>query len=144
MKFPSKVFLLPPRLYYLYLKVVVLSALARMAVVLFPFRQLARGLTTGQGLLSGVSSEDNTPLIEEIGLAVTRVARFTPWRCMCLEQGLIAKALLWQKGISSTLVFGVASQSENKIIAHAWLHCGQKVVTGEKGMDDFQVIASFT
>jgi hypothetical protein len=83
-------------------------------------------------------------LSEEIGLAVTRVSRLTPWRCMCLEQGLIAKVLLWQRGVPSTLVFGVANQTENQLVAHAWLCCGGKVVVGGKGMSEFRIIASFT
>lgn len=140
----SKVLRLSPRLYFLYLEVTLLSAITRLAILLVPFRQLAKTLVTGNTSLDNTLPVDSALLIEEIGLAVTRVSRFTPWRCMCLEQGLMAKVLLWQRGIPSTLVFGVANQSEGEMTAHAWLLCEKKVVVGAKGMEEFSPIATFT
>ncbi len=143
MKLLSKVLLLPPRLYFLYIEVLVYSALARIVILLVPFRRLVKSLASRKTSPGNVLPDDSLFLREEIGLAVSRVSRFTPWRCMCLEQGLVAKVLLWQRGLPSTLVFGVANQTDNQLVAHAWLHCGGKVVVGEKGMSEFRIIASF-
>lgn len=144
MKLLSKILRLTPRQYHLYAKVILLSAVARLAVLLFPFHRIAASLQSGKNPMIGALSAEKATIVEEIALAVTRVARYTPWRCMCLEQGLMAKVLLRHMDIPSTLVFGVATQAESTIVAHAWLHCGQKLVVGEKGMSGFKVIASFT
>lgn len=140
----AKLSTLPPRLYFLYLGVFLLSALARLIILFVPFKHLSRFFGKSENSLSGNYPENKVTLIQEIGLAVSRVAKHTPWRCMCFEQGLIAKVLLSLHGIGSTLIFGVATPNHGKIQAHAWLRCGDILVVGGEKIEKFGIIASFS
>ncbi len=140
--FAQKLSGLRPRSYPLYLAAFLFSGLARLLVLLLPARTLFRLI--GQApAASYAKAARRWYRIDEVGLAVTRVAKYVPWRCVCLEQGLAAKMLLKSMGVPSTLVLGVRYDAKKKINAHAWLRCEDTYVTGRKGTDQFNVLAEF-
>jgi hypothetical protein len=66
-----------------------------------------------------------------IGVAIRRASRYVPWRSDCLVQALAAQAWLKRKGVSTWLRVGVQKIAEaERPYAHAWLLCGNSVVTG--------------
>jgi len=142
MSFLSKILNLKVRMYPLYIETFFVAGIVRLLIFSFPFKRISSLLSHLQGNFIDCSSRKYF-LIEEITLAVNRVAKYTPWRCQCLEQGLTGKIILRQCGINSKLVFGVAQTHEKEIIAHAWLQCGEKIVIGEKGSESFRIIAIF-
>ena len=79
----------------------------------------------------------------QIEHAVRRASRYTLHESKCYDQALTAKALLVQIGLPATIYFGLAKDGENKLSAHAWVRCGNKIVTGKAGMERFTVIACF-
>jgi len=85
----------------------------------------------------------NHALLHSIQLAINRTCRLVPWRCKCYEQAIAAKMILRGYGLPSTFYYGVAIDHEKKLIAHAWVQCGDFVVTGRKGMKRFTVVGSF-
>ena len=56
---------------------------------------------------------------------------------------MAAMAMLKRRGITSTLYLGLAKDDEAKLQAHAWLRCGNRIITGEKEMTGFTTIATF-
>ena len=121
----------------------VLLAASRLSLLLVPFRKIAPRL----GVLHGESSHDvssaNTQWAHRVGWAVRAVARRTPWESACLAQAISAKLMLQRRHIASTLYLGLAKGEAQKMEAHAWLRCGEEVITGKAGHERFSVISSF-
>lgn len=78
-----------------------------------------------------------------VGLAIRRASRYVPWRCKCYEQAIAAKMILRAYGYQTTLYYGVAKNPDQQLIAHAWVRCGDYIVTGRKGMQRFAVVGTF-
>lgn len=113
-------------------------ALARLATLLLPFRVVARGL--GAHNEESTRAEPATARARRVGAAVAVAARRTPWRSLCLEQAVAAKAMLRRRGIPSTLYLGVTAAPFE---AHAWVRVGEVNVTGGTDVDRFAVVATF-
>lgn len=79
---------------------------------------------------------------------VARAASVTPWACRCLPQALATRHLLARRGISGQLFLGVRTGEGGGLAqgfgAHAWLVCGDVVVCGASGHEDYTVISAFT
>lgn len=82
-------------------------------------------------------------LASEIGFAVRRMADHTPWQSACLPQALAAQRMCRRRGLGSTLYLGMARSGDTEIEAHAWLRCGDAILTGEEEMGDFVQVASY-
>jgi hypothetical protein len=52
--------------------------------------------------------------------------------------------MLQRRGITSTLYLGVDHGEEKWLDAHAWLRCGEVIVTGGAGAERFRIISTFT
>lgn len=74
---------------------------------------------------------------------VLGVCKRTPWESLCLVQALTAKKLLNQKGIKCTLYMGVRNGDNGEMLAHAWLRCGNKLITGENGYLAYTVTGTY-
>lgn len=79
-----------------------------------------------------------------VGYAVTKMSRYVPWDSACLAQALAAKWMLGTRQLPSTLYLGVAFDENKKMLAHAWLRCGDVFVTGAPQHTRFTVVATFT
>lgn len=138
----AKIAVLEFHSYPLYFRVLLLSFFVRLLVVFVSFEQISKWFKYRRGLYPSELSQI-TADISEMFLALERVAKYTPWRCKCLEQGIIAKLLLQRRNIPSTIIFGVHIQ-KGKIVAHAWLKCGSEIVIGGNGTELFKPIAFFS
>ncbi|MEI9997240.1 MAG: lasso peptide biosynthesis B2 protein [Rhizomicrobium sp.] len=137
---------LPVRRKLQVLEAVICLALARIALFFVPFRILAArfGVLAGSGAPGGpVLSETQCAKAREIGWAVTRAARYTPFRAVCLPQAIAAKAMLSRRGIGSVMHFGVAKMADAPLAAHAWLDAGPVEVTGFPVGEGFVEVARF-
>jgi hypothetical protein len=65
-----------------------------------------------------------------VSKAIARASHRVPWRADCLVQALAARRWLSRQGIRTDLVFGVRPPAGTSLDAHAWLTCGDVVVTG--------------
>jgi hypothetical protein len=117
--------------------------IARLAIKFLPFRWIKRGW--GESQAAPPEKPDATPpeLLERISRAVAKASRHLPWDCACLAQAMAAKAMLKRRGIPSTLCLGLTTDGEARVRGHAWLKCGEQVLTGRQGMEGFAVIAAF-
>jgi hypothetical protein len=83
------------------------------------------------------------PLLQRLAWAVETAGRHLPWECTCLAQAMVGKVMLQRRGVASTLCLGLAKDGGGGLQAHAWLRCGERILTGRRGMTGFTVIASF-
>ncbi len=124
-----------------------LSALFRLAVLLIPFRVLARFMGTHlrQQEPSPLASETQLLLAWRIGLICRLAARYTPWKSKCLVQAMMTRTLLGYYHIPYVIHLGVmkADQGRASIQAHAWVKVGRLVVSGRESHKPFTVLASY-
>jgi hypothetical protein len=80
-----------------------------------------------------------------IGRAVRSAAANTPWKSVCLPQAVAGQWMLKRRRIAATLYLGVAKKDADpeQLAAHAWLRCGDAILTGTAGHRQFTVVASF-
>jgi hypothetical protein len=128
---------------FLFFIALALSFFVKIIVFTLPLRWYRRFL--GQsGKNSPEYSSNRNKTIKSIVTAVNRCSRFAPWKTRCLVDAITAKLLLQWHGIPSTMFMGVNKDEEKKLIAHAWLKCGEVFITGKKGYQKFTVVSSFT
>ncbi len=118
-------------------------AVARLAILLLPFRWLAPRF--------GATMSESPP--EEPGIggglawrlswAVRIASRYAPWQTRCLVRAMAAKMMLRRRGLASTLYLGLAKDGDGQLVAHAWLRCGGRTLTGGRVGRRYQVIAKF-
>jgi hypothetical protein len=120
-------------------------AIARIAVLLLPFRLIAARL----GAHMAETDVTNEPVDVErgrrIGWAIGAVSRYAPWRTKCLEQALAAKAMLRVRRIPNTMYLGVAhgEHEQSPLGAHAWVRTGTLHVTGGARVEQYAVLSTF-
>jgi hypothetical protein len=123
---------------------------ARLALIFIPFPRLARRLGTfvppADARLTQVgagTARGHARLAEEIGWAVTRAARYVPFKAVCLPRAVAARAMLERRGVQSVMHFGAAKGTEKPLEAHAWLDAAGVEVTGYPVATNFAEIACF-
>jgi len=124
--------------------VFVLLGLVRLMVLAIPFRYLTRTL----GVLAYKQADQLPGAVKSVYPELIRwviqvVSPCTPWESKCLVQAITAKILLRFNGLPSTLYLGVARDDRQQLLAHAWLRCGQTVVTGGVELARFTIAARF-
>ncbi|HEX3007866.1 MAG TPA: lasso peptide biosynthesis B2 protein [Bacteroidales bacterium] len=128
---------------WLFIKALCISLVVKIVVVCLPLRWYSKYLREYR-TKDSLSLQNKDELITRITNAVRRSSKYAPWPTRCLVDGITAKLLLQQHGIHSTLFLGVHKDKEKKMIAHAWLKCGDKFITGRRGYQKFTVVSSFT
>ncbi|GBF33820.1 hypothetical protein DCCM_2931 [Desulfocucumis palustris] len=78
-----------------------------------------------------------------IGRVVETVSRYTPWESKCLVQAIVGKIMLRRRGINNTLYLGVGRDEGKSLVAHAWLRCGEMIITGSQGRERFAAVGKF-
>ena len=103
-------------------------------LVVLPFNRLAARLSAEN---YSTQIEPDQDLLERIGFAVSVAANHVPWRSDCFPQTIAARMLLKRYGHASTIHFGVERVGEDALSGHAWLTCGETVVTGAAELDRY-------
>ena len=123
---------------------------ARLALIFIPFPRLARRLgtfvppTDARAALAATGARpDQTQLAADIGWAVTRAARYVPFKAVCLPQAMAARVMLKRRGVKSVMHFGAAKGTDKPLDAHAWLDAAGVEVTGYPVAKSFAEIACF-
>jgi hypothetical protein len=123
---------------------------ARLALIFIPFPRLARRLGTfvapadaRVSQLQMQSAPQQATLAADIGWAVTRAARYLPFKAVCLPQAMAARVMLKRRGVKSVMHFGAAKGTDKPLDAHAWLDAAGVEVTGYPVAASFAEIACF-
>ena len=120
---------------------IVLLGLSRIIVLTVPFRLMAPWLE--RAAQRDMPDADDAALLFSIRRAVMTAARNVPWNAVCLPQAMTAKAMLASRGHGSSFHLGAGFDGQGKLIAHAWLTVGDKVVVGAAGIAGVTPLARF-
>ena len=115
--------------------------IARIMLVVMPFKRLSARLSTES---NSTQIEPDQDLLQKIGYVVSAAANNVPWRSDCFPQTIAARMLLKRFGYASTIHFGVDRVGEGGLEGHAWLTCGETVVTGGGELDRYTEVHSFS
>ncbi|HZQ08981.1 MAG TPA: lasso peptide biosynthesis B2 protein [Anaerolineae bacterium] len=115
----------------------------RAAIRLLSFKQIVRVLRLKAGESPFVPDSQQSKTAQQIRWAVESMAPRIPWETLCLVQGLAGAAMLRRRHLPLSLYFGVAKTEQGEFQAHAWLCCGDQVLTGGAGRQRFSVIAAY-
>ena len=127
-------------------------ALARVWLIVRPFQRIAARLGTAvptsrpDDTAEHLLAEPKITQARQVSAAVRWIARFAPFRAVCIHQSIAAKLMLRRRGIPSTMYFGVSRSVDDgkiKLAAHAWVRAGQIEMTGFDEAELFQEIARF-
>ncbi|MFN8010172.1 MAG: lasso peptide biosynthesis B2 protein [Holophagaceae bacterium] len=116
---------------------------ARLHLALVPFRRLAAQLGELGAESPGTLPEAAGPEVDAVGWAVAAMAARVPWDSLCLARALAAYRMLARRGLAATVYFGVRQEPGKALSAHAWLRCGDRLVSGGEGREDYRVICRF-
>ena len=118
----------------------------RTAILTISFKRLTRSL-------EHVAMKKELPILNAqemktaklVGQAIMRASAYTPWESACLAQSLTAQKMLQKRGIPGVFYLGAAKdeESEAKMKAHAWTQCGESILTGSRGHEEFTVLSVF-
>ena len=99
------------------------------------------------------SSTDSLGTARRIGWAIHTASNQLPWESSCLVQVLAAQLMLQRRGIGGVFYLGANTQGEPApaggpesvpgFRAHAWLQCGDVVISGEAGHEAYTIISAY-
>lgn len=110
---------------------------ARLVLLFRPFNKILPLLKN-----DGTTNSADEALLGMVKLSIARAAVRSPWRTKCFEQALAARMMLSRRGIATTTYFGVLKNND-KMEAHAWVKCGEFVVTGWRKINKYEIIGKF-
>ena len=122
---------------WLFLRAVGWLAVARMMLIITPFKQLSAKFSAKP---HADSVDPDPDYLRRVSFAVSAAANNVPWRSDCFPQAIAARILLNRKGYDSTIHLGVERTGSNTVAGHAWLTCGDTTVTGGEQADHFAEI----
>lgn len=143
MKRIKKFILLPWEYKVISVEALIITAVARFIILVVPFRYLAGKI--GKPMTETPYQMDSAKLIKGTQIAgiINTIAKVTPWKSNCLVKALSCQFMLRRRKIPSTLYLGVAKEKNGEILAHAWLRCGNRILTGKETSAMFKPIACF-
>jgi hypothetical protein len=109
----------------LFLSAVYWLGIARVWLAKTPFPELAERLSADVG-----TEEVDPEILQRVGYAVSAAGGNVPWRSDCFPQAIAAHKLLRKYGYASTIHLGIDKAGDDELLAHAWLSCGEIIVTG--------------
>ncbi len=123
------------------IKIYIYTLFYRLCILWMPKPKLERMMGERGEESQTEETLENLKRAMRISTHVNRITEHTVWESKCLVRAMTARKLLKEEGIHSTLYLGVG-KDEGKMIAHAWLRCGQMYVTGGNGKD-YAMVAKF-
>lgn len=126
------------------IKTYLLMGFVRFLILFIPFKRVASIM--GKPMSESPEEVEPSMLItaKKIAWYVKKLSQYTFWESKCLVQALTTLILLKRRKIPCTLYLGMAKDENNKISAHAWLRCGNEVVTGAYERSGFSMVAYFS
>ncbi len=113
---------------------------ASSAVAFLPFRKVARLASRG---VSRPPPPDPVATIATVAWAIRAAATRSPFRAVCIEQGVAAQIMLRRRGIASVLHYGAAIRPDAGLAAHVWVRYRTYDVIGCEQAAEFALLASF-
>jgi len=130
----------------LFIEAYVTLGMIRTAILTVSFKRLTRSLEHVAKKKELVKlNEKDMEIAQRVGQAIMRASAYTPWESACLAQSLTAQKMLQKRGIPGVFYLGAMKddESEAKMKAHAWSQCGDNIITGGGGHEEFTVLSVF-
>ena len=122
----------------------------RVAILTVSFKRLTASLQHHREIVPPISVElEEREQAARIGILVASAAKYTPWQSLCLAQVLTVQRLLSRRNIPGQFYLGVCKNGEEGadptgLAAHAWLQCGDVIVNGGAGHQEYTVVSTFS
>jgi hypothetical protein len=126
---------------WLLLRAVFWLGVARMRLAVTPFGKLADQLASRTG---AAATEPHPDLVQRVGFAINAAANHVPWRANCFPKAIAARELLKREGVASVIHLGVEKDGEGDLAGHAWVSCGDTIVTGGEAIDRYTEMHRFS
>lgn len=117
---------------WLFIRAVYWLAIARAWLVFVSFDTLAARLGN-----AGTTTNPDPAVLARVSSAVSAAGANVPWRSDCFPKAIAASKLLRSFGYKSSIHLGVDKAGPSDLLGHAWLTCGDVVVTGGQGLDRY-------
>lgn len=128
----------------MFIEAFVLSGIYRFMVLYLPFKYIKRQLGKHKTESTYELLVDEYRVAKEIREIVLLVCKHTPWESKCLIRAMLVQHFLERKKIATTIYLGVNKDDLNNMKAHAWIRCGEMIVTGQYEKDHFIQVAYFS
>lgn len=125
------------------IEAVVLTGIARFAVLTLPFRWVSKVFGSQMVSTSETAIPPKHYRLQDVGWAIEASSRRVPWNANCLAKAIAATIMLRCRKAEGTVYFGVLKNENGGCEAHAWLRSGDVIVTGAAGMNKFTVVSTF-
>lgn len=129
---------------WLLIRAYFLSGVFRFAIVFLPFKYVKRYLGEAKVESPYEVNEESYREARRIRSMVLLACKYTPWESKCLVRAMLVQYFLKQKNIATTVYLGVNKDDFNNMKAHAWIRCGEMIITGQYEKDHFIQVASFS
>ncbi len=117
---------------------------SKIILLFFPLKKIAPRLGIINQAINKNLSQSQQSTAEQIRLSVARVSRFLPWRSVCIDQAMTGLMMLSRRKIPSGLCLGVKKDpNEKKLLAHAWVICGNRILIGGEQSRGFKLVSTF-
>ena len=87
--------------------------------------------------------QEKIPVVDKVTWAIDAIRWATPWDSNCMARSIAGKRMLRKRGLTSTLYLGVSKSDSKTLIAHSWLRCGDRYITGVPENKIYTVVATF-
>jgi hypothetical protein len=101
---------------------------ARLSLTLMPIRQILKPVAVRK-------ARDGNIDPARIGWAVETASRIVPTGRNCLVRAIAGRHLLARHGFPGRVRIGIGKNSPDRLMAHAWLECGELIITGAHEQD---------
>jgi hypothetical protein len=117
--------------------------MGRFAMVCLPWRWVRSRLGELNAIVEPTLRSGDAILATQIAWAIETSRWFTPWNSNCMARAIAAQQMLAKRGIPSTLYIGAGKEGNKTFGTHAWVRCGDQLVTEEKDQGHLTVLATF-
>lgn len=121
-----------------------LMGIIRAALLMLPFRCIATCMGKERFDSPAFISRQQSNKAIIISQVIAIASKHTPWKSECLVQALTAQVFLKIFKIPNTLYLGISKDDLNSLQAHAWLRCGELIITGAQVRNEFKEINKFS
>ncbi len=127
--------------FILFFEALMYLSFAKLLILFFPFKQIAAMIGSPQ--VESPKALLGDSLVNDIEFSIIRAVKYSFFKSKCYDQALAITFMLNRRKISSTIYFGLHKEAE-QLLAHAWVRCGEKIVSGKLGHERFTPVAWFS
>lgn len=141
----KKIVKLPSKEKKLFFEAYATLGVMRLAVLTISFKRLTSSLNHDATKIELEKLSDaELKTVKMVERSIRRASSYTPWNSNCLAQSLTAYKMLKKRSVSGVFYLGTMIDKEDgQMKAHAWTQCGDKIITGKPGHEQYTILSVF-